>query len=413
VLAKELPLPLPWRTPIMPKLTKRTVDAARPRDRDYVVWDETLPRFGLRVRRSGTKTYVVQYRTGRRTRHVTIGQHGPLTPTEARKQAMRLLAEVEAGRDPARVRDGLKSAPTVAELCARYLDDYARGRKKGRSIEQDQGMIDRLVLPGFGRVRVADVARVDLLRLHNALRETPYQANRVLALLSKMFNLAEHWGIRTEGTNPARHIDPFKEKKRERYLAAGEFTRLATALRDAEREGTESSSVVAALRLLLLTGCRLSEVTTLRWEFVDFELRLLRIPESKTGAKAIPLNAPALQLLSALPRSESPWVFPGAKAGAHVVNLSKPWSRICTRAGIENLRLHDLRHSFASVGAGLGLGLPMIGRLLGHTQASTTQRYAHLADDPLRQATEMIGQRIAGVLESTPGGEVVRLRRGH
>ncbi len=232
-----------------------------------------------------------------------------------------------------------------------------------------------------------------------ALRETPYQANRMLALLSKMMQLSEKWGLRPDGSNPCRHVERFKETKRERYLSAIELARLGDVLTERERMAMETPSVIAAVRLLILTGCRLSEILTLRWEHVDFIGACLRLPDSKTGAKIVHLNAPALAVLAAIERKDTlPWVIVGEKPEAHWVNLQKPWRRIRTAAGVPDVRLHDLRHSFASVAVGLGEGLAMIGKLLGHTQTQTTARYAHLASDPVKAATERVGAALAGMM---------------
>jgi integrase len=239
-------------------------------------------------------------------------------------------------------------------------------------------------------------------------------ANRVLALLSKMMNLAEKWGLRPDGSNPCRHVDKYGETKRERFLSADELARLGDVLAEAERTATELPGAIAAVRLLALTGCRVSEIVTLRWQDVDLAAACLRLPDSKTGAKTVHLNAPALAVLAAIERDPgSPWVIRGGKPGARLINLQKPWRRIRANAGLENVRLHDLRHSHASVAVGLGEGLPMIGKLLGHSTVATTARYAHLAADPVKAATERVGAAIAGMMARRPG-EVVPLskRRG-
>jgi len=248
-------------------------------------------------------------------------------------------------------------------------------------------------------------------RLHHSLRETPYQANLALALLSKMFNLAERWGLRPDGSNPGRHVERFKEHKRERFLSTAELACLGKVLTEAERYEVEPPGAIAAIRLLLFTGCRLSEILTLRWQEVDFERACLRLADSKTGAKVVHLNGPALEVLAGLEREEgNPYVILGGKPGAYLNDLEAPWQRIREGAGLPDVRLHDLRHSFASVGAGARLGLIMIGKLLGHTQAATTARYSHLDADPVKQASEVIGQRIAAALKGDRA-KVVELRR--
>ena len=394
-------------------LTKRSIDASRyqgdGKSRD-VRWDDAVRGFGVRIYPSGRKAFVLSYRVNGRKRLYTMGTYGTLTLDKARLKANKLLGEAEDGKDPAETRRIARHAPTISKLCDRYMAEYAEGRKKPSSLYNDRIMIDRFIVPALGGRKVADVTRADVLRLHNGLRKTPYQANRVLALLSKMMSLAEGWGLRPDRTNPCFHVERFKERKRERYLSAAELTRLAGALAESECEADELPPAVAALRLLLFTGARMSEILTLRWEHVDFERACLRLPDSKTGAKTVHLNAPALAVLAATMRHEgNPHVIVGAKRAAHLVTLAKPWRAIRERAGLPDLRIHDLRHSYASVGAGAGLGLPMIGALLGHRDAATTARYAHLADDPLRRANDAIGAWIEAAMKGEANREVVEL----
>jgi integrase len=395
----------------MPKITKRVVDSLKAGTGDVFAWDDELRGFGVRVKPSGARSYLVQYRNEHgRSKRLTIGAHGRLTAEEARKQARAILADVDKGGDPAEVKEAYRKAPTMADLCDRYMTQHAP-KMKARSRDEDARMIGRYVLPALGKRKVADVSRADVVKLHHELRAAPIQANRVIGLLNRMLNLAERWGIRPDGSNPCRHVDKFGEVKRERYLTADELARLGDVLAEAERTATELPSVVAAIRLLVLTGCRLSEILTLRWEHVDLTGADLRLPDSKTGAKVVHLNAPAQAVLADMEREDgSPWVIAGAKAGSHLVNLEKPWRRIRAKAGISDVRLHDLRHSFASVAVGLGEGLPIIGRLLGHTQVQTTARYAHLAADPVKAATERVGAAIAGMMTGK-AGEVVPLRK--
>jgi integrase len=237
----------------------------------------------------------------------------------------------------------------------------------------------------------------------------------VLAVLSKMFNLAERWGLRPDGSNPCRHVERFAEKKRERMLSPAELARLGDAL--VAYDG--SPYAVAAVKLLVFTGARLGEVLGLRWEWIDFERGEARLPDSKTGAKTLHLPPPALTVLSALPRLDgNPHVIAGQKPGAALVNLEKPWRAIRKEAGLDDVRLHDLRHAFASVAASSGMGLPIIGKMLGHTQAATTHRYAHLASDPVKAAAAAVAGKIAAAMgagsgeKTEPGATVVSMRSG-
>ncbi len=319
----------------MPKITKRLVENLTPTDRDVFAWDDELRGFGVRVKPSAVRSYIVQYRNAQgRSRRLTVGNHGRLTAEEARKEARLILAEVERGGDPAETRDAARKAPTMAELCDRYLANHADTRKKATSVYGDRRMVKRFILPALGKRKVADVTRADVIKLHHGLRDTPYQANRVLALFSKMMNLTEKWGLRPDGSNPCRHVEKFKEQKRERFLSAEELGRLAGVLAEAEHTATELPSVVAAIRLLILTGCRLSEILTCVGSMWTSRNACLRLPESKTGAKVVHLNAPALAVLRGMERDEAwPWVIAGSKSqearGPEALGQPrKPWRRI-------------------------------------------------------------------------------------
>ncbi len=382
------------------RLTKTRVERIQPEPgSDVLRWDEVLPSFGVRVKPSGVRSYIVQYRNrAGRSRRITIGRHGLFTLEQARKAARRVLLAASDGQAPAEERAEKRPTLTIADLGERYVDEHARPKKKPSSVKADLCNLKNHILPALGRRAIADVSRADIARLHHSMRATPGGANRTLALLSKMFNLAERWGLRPDGTNPCRHVERYRERKRQRFLSDEELARLGSALERAERDGFGRCSAVAAIRLLIFTGCRSSEILGLRWEHVDQQRNLLRLPDSKTGARIVPLNAPALAVLSQLERNGFPWVLPGRRDRSHLVNLSKPWDSIRKLARLHGLRLHDLRHSFASVGASSGLGLPMIGKLLGHTQAATTQRYAHLADGPLRKASEAIAAHLENAM---------------
>ncbi|MBU1157694.1 MAG: tyrosine-type recombinase/integrase [Proteobacteria bacterium] len=395
----------------MARLSKRFINTLTTPEKDTVYWDDDLPGFGLRHRPSGKMAFICQFRNAQgRTRKITLGDYGRLTPDEARIEARSVLVEVDKGEDPADNRDASRQAPTLKDFAERYLSEHAEPKKKPRSVVLDRSMLNNIILPAMGWLKLQAVTRKDVAKLHYDLRETPYQANRVLALLSKMFNLAERWGLREDGTNPCRHVEKFREKKRERFLSGEELARLGQVLAEAERTGKELPSVITAIRLLIFTGARLSEILGLRWEWIDFEQCCIRLPDSKTGAKDIPLNQPALEELERTPRLQgNPYVIPGARDGQHLVNLNKPWRRIRAKAGLPEVRIHDLRHSYASVAAAAGLGLPIIGALLGHTQAQTTARYSHLAMDPLRAATEEVGKRIAEAMSRQPTQKVIRL----
>ncbi len=396
-------------------ISKRSVDARKPEFKDSYLWDDELAGFGLKVTPAGRKVYLIQYRLGGRkgrVRRVTIGVHGRITPEQARIEAKRLLGIVASGDDPAELKQQKKGQPTLGELVDVFLSEHADAKLKASSAGEYRRLYRLYVTPTLRRRAVTDIAHSDIARLHLAI-ESPYQANRTLALLSKFFNWCERYGYRPDNSNPCRHIEKYKGQRRERFLSPVELARLGEALAGAEANETTSPYVTAALRLLVLTGARLSEILTLKWSYVDYENNLLRLPDSKTGAKVIYLNAPALQILTDLPRIEgNPFVICGKREGARLINLQKPWRRIREAAGLDDVRIHDLRHSFASVAAGSGQSLPVIGALLGHTQPQTTARYAHLAADPLRAASDAVGGRIAASLKGNDGAEVTALDQG-
>ena len=401
------------------KVSKRSVDALRPAGNDVYLWDgghrDALAGFGVKATPTGRKVYLVQYRLGGRkgrTRRITIGQHGAFTAEQARKKAKALLGEVAAGRDPAAERDKAKARKSFGEALDWFLDAHVDAKLKPNTAREYRRVIGLYIGDGLRRRQVGDLERLDVSRLHNDLRDKPAQANRLLAVLSKFFNWAERQGLRPDGSNPCRHIEKYREKRRERFLSEGELARLGAALSDAEASKTATPWTVAAIRLLVLTGARLNEILTLRWEHVDFEHQQLRLPDSKTGAKSIFLNAPALEVLAAIPRiADNSFVVCGGKPGAHLINLQKPWRRIRKAADIEDVRIHDLRHSFASVAAMGGMSLPVIGSLLGHSQPQTTDRYAHLSADPLKAASDAIARRIAAAMEQPSDGKLVMMHQ--
>lgn len=380
------------------KITKRTVDAVVvPAEGEVNIWDSEVPGFSLRVRSTGSKTYIVEYRnSAQRKRRVTLGRHGRLTVEQARDLARQVLAAVARGEDPAEERQERLSAPTFDDLASRYLEQHASPKKKASSTAADARVLRLYVLPSLGHRKVAEVGLKDIAKLHNAMRTKPIQANRTLALLSKILTLAERWGLRPPNSNPCRGIDRYPEKRRERFLSGAELARLGEVL---DEEEPHEPFVVLAIRLLLLTGARRTEILALRWSQVDSERSALHLPDSKTGAKVIPLGPTALELLATAPRiEENPFVIPGRRVGGRLVGVHRPWARIREKAGLGDVRLHDLRHSFASVGAAAGLGLPVLGAILGHSHPATTARYAHLADDPRRAAAARISGEIAAAL---------------
>ena len=434
-------------------LTKASVDEAVTRPRRYEIFDTDLKGFGLRVSPSGEKTWIVRYRPGDGGRSVskkiaTIGKVGTLTPKQAREKAAKLLSSVKLGGDPAAEKAARRATITVSELANSFIETHVEPKRGPRTKAHYQDILDRIVVRELGSMKVDKVTRADVARLHLTWRTTPFQANRMLAVVGSMFSFGARVGLVREGHNPAKGVDRYDEEGRERYLSADELERLGSAVREAETVGipwtTDASApgskhlpkdldarrtkiapqAAAALRLLILTGARLGEILNLRWAEVDLDRGLLLLAKSKTGKKTIVLNAPALAVLASLPRS-SIYVVPGepvVHADGKIEDrprndLKRPWAVVSKRAGLEDVRLHDLRHTFASFGAGGGISLPIIGKLLGHTNQSTTQRYAHVANDPLRKASDRIASQISAMMgeadPKAPGatGRVTPIRR--
>lgn len=390
----------------MARLTKRTIDAAEPPtydpdtktgERDYFLWDDDLEGFGLRVFASGRKSFLVQYRAKGRTRRLSLGKYGVLTAAQARSLARERLGRVAAGEDPAEEKREGRDGPTVADLVARFLKEHVEAKRKARTTKEYRRLCELFILPQLGQRKVNDLDLAAVDRLHRSLSATPYQANRVLAVLSAALSLAEKWGWRAYHSNPCMHVERYKEKARDRFLTSEELERLGGVLKEAE--GTEPLPALLAVRLLVLTGCRLNEILQLRWDEVDFAHGCFRFSDSKTGAKVTPVGSAVLELLAKAPRVEgNPYVLPGRKDGKHFVGLPKVWGRLRKLAGLDDVRLHDLRHSYAAVGVSGGHSMPIVGRLLGHTQSATTERYAHLADDPVSRAAGRISDEIAASL---------------
>lgn len=316
----------------MPKLTKRLVESLVRQDREYFVWDSAVIGFGVRVMPSGTRTYQIQYRHGARTRRNALGRHGVLTVDQARSKARELLGLAAMGSDPIEEIAMARLAPTVADLCNRFLEVHVAERCKSATARDYRSSIRRMIKPEIGSFRVSDVHRKDVANLHYRFRSTPIQANRMLAVLSKMFNLAEMWGLRDDGTNPCRHVPKYRENRRERFLSQTEIQHLGDILRQSEADGSESPHVIAAFRLLLLTGCRLSEVQTLRWEWITD--RGMELPDTKTGRRCIPLPGASREVLASKPRTVgNPFVIEGKIADTHITDLQHPWQRLRAKPG--------------------------------------------------------------------------------
>jgi integrase len=393
------------------QLTKATVDKLAPGAEDYVIWDAALPGFGIRVKPSNVKSYVVQYRNRKTgaSRRKTIGQHGPLlTFHKAKERARIILADALKGNDPVADDRAIREAATMRHLAADYLEQHAVPKKRPRSIDNDRSMINRIILPRLGSKKVAAVQSRDIHLLHVAMKNTPYQANRVLALLSKMLSLAVKWGWRSD--NPVKGIERFQEKRRERWLSDDELRRLLVVL--AHHQNQRAAN---AVRFQLLTGARLGEALKARWSDIDLERGVWTKPSHHTKQKRtehIPLSGPALVLLAEMQSNANPTeesLFPGNVTGRPLQDIKKFWKAVTAEAVISEYRLHDNRHTHASHLVSSGLSLEIVGRLLGHTNPTTTKRYAHIADSPLRAATERFGAKL-DALHKDHKAEIIRLK---
>ena len=375
------------------RITKRTVDALTVDAKDGVFWDRDLAGFGVRVHATGRKVYVVQSRGPAGPKRVTLGRHGDMSTEEARKRAAVVIDRIKRGEDP--VPAPPEPELTLAELSERFLRTHVKVHCKPSTVATYRSVLDKHILPTLGAMSINEVGRREISALHHRLRDTPAMANRTVKVLSRMFSLAEAWERLPPGRNPCRSVRRYKERSCERFLTPEEFRRLGRVLRDAETDGSVWPPVIAALRLLLLTGCRKSEILTLRWDDVDRTAGELRLKDAKAGPRMVLLTVPVLAVLDGIPRvSGKPWVIVGRKPDSHLPALQLCWMRICERAGLDDVRIHDIRHSYASRALALGEGLPTIGKLLGHRKVSSTARYAHLMRDAEKEAATRVGDSI-------------------
>ena len=375
------------------KLTKRTVDALDVNRKDAVFWDRELAGFGVRVHVTGRKTWVVQSRGPGGPKRVTLGRHGELACEEARKQAACLIDRIKRGEDTSTAAPGAES--TVAGLAERFMRTHVERHLKPGTIAAYRTALERHILPALGGMGLEEVGSAEVTALHHRLRETPVLANRAVHLLSRMFTLAEAWELVPPGRNPCKAVRRYRTQPRERFLTPEEYRRLGRALRWACAEGGIWPPAIAAIRLLALTGCRRGEILSLGWDDVDRTAGDLRLRDAKAGPRMVPLTKPVLGILDAIPRSpENPWVIAGQRPGKRLTGLHHYWRPIRERAGLADVRLHDLRHSYASRALALGESLYTIGKLLGHASVATSARYAHLMRDAEREAAVRVGGSI-------------------
>lgn len=395
------------------RISKSAVDALTPGGRDAYLWDDEIPGFGVKCTPAGRKVFLVQYKAGGRTRRYTIGAHGALTAEGARKIAGKIDAAIRLEQDPQGEKQAKKAAArrdrAVDVLFEEFLTEMTARKWKPRTAAEYRRLWERFIRPAMGSKKAADIRRIDVTRLHLSLAETPRQADFMLALLSKFFNWCEREEVRPLNSNPVKHVERLHDARgRERFLTAAEMERLGAALATNEARHPQ---IVALVRLLIFTGCRLNEIVSLRWADVDSENAVLNLPDSKTGKKQVFLPAPASKVLEGLPRIEgNPYVIAGRGEGGRFNGAQKAWQRLRADARLDDVRLHDLRHSYASSGVSGGVPLQIVGKLLGHRDTRTTQIYAHLHDSPVRRAAEKISGQIAASL-SGERGAVIAMKR--
>jgi integrase len=422
------------------RLNKTNVEAlpVPPKDHAPVLyWDDLLTGFYVQISDRGTRTYYAYGRmpNGRQSRK-KIGRHGALMAEQARARAKQLLGRIAGGDDPAaesraarQAEKERREAPTVAELCARYLAEHVDVHNKSRTRAENRRMVEQIIKPRISRLKVEAVDHEDVVRLHRDLKGTPRQANHVVAILSKMFNLAEVWKdgsgrkLRPLNSNPCRHVQRYPETKRERFLSADELERVGTVLRDLEAAEAIRPEIAACIRFLALTGCRLGEAVGATWGTIDAKAGVWRLADAKAGARNVALGAPALALLARLVRSgdhvfvsadgapvttnviERAWI--GEKAQPKHRKAARPGIR--GRAGIPDARIHDLRHGYGTFAGSAGLNAFMVRDLLGHKTITMAGRYVSRNADPMRQAADVVSGQIAAALDG-PKAEVVALR---
>lgn len=395
----------------MPKLTKTIVEKAVIKPKPYFIYDDQLSGFCVRIASSGKRHYYLQYTKNKKTKRMTLGQHGIITAEQARDKVIKLLGEIIDSADPQEQKATKRKEPRVREIAERYMAEHVMVHCKPSTQDGYRRVLDRHILPALGHQRITETTRNDIAILHHSLRATPYEANHCLEVVSKMFNLAEMWGLRPDNSNPRKHIKKFKSKGRERYLTKKEALKLGTILDEIKRYPDENLSAAYCIQLLLLTGCRLGEIQTLKWDYIDREMGVLRLPDSKTGAKFVYVGDPVFNLFDEIWRHpvrprDNPYVIWGLKPGSHINNIQRPWRRFRKLAGLDDLRIHDLRHSFASFAVSQGMSLPIIGKLLGHSQVQTTARYAHLMAEPMTNAatdiTNIVGSFLKVDITSRP-----------
>ncbi|MFH1738225.1 MAG: tyrosine-type recombinase/integrase [bacterium] len=377
------------------RLTKTAIDKAKPQDKPFILWDDEVSGFGVKVYESGKKSFVIDYRLHGRQRRMVVGRYGRTTLDEARKLAKQKLTDVLKGADPLEAKIETQRRTTVRDLCDLFMTEHSRPHKK--SWREDERRFRDYVVPWFGKKRIADLKRSDVARLHNHIgvgRKKPStrEADNTIGLISVLYSFAGQRGFVPEGYNPAKGIKRFPIEPRDRWVRPAEWPGLLQAI-----EQEENVYISAAFLLLILLGVRKSELLRMKWDDIDFDRKILRLPQTKSGkTQFLPLSEAAIQIIQDLPRQKgNEFVLCGHRHGQHLTNISKPWKRITERAGLKDLRVHDLRRSLGSTMASDGVPMQVIQKVLRHANITTTQRvYGHLSDDPIRAAMDEHSEKV-------------------
>jgi integrase len=394
------------------RLTQGFVDTAAVTGKDYITFDSQISGLGLRITPTGKKIFVAQAYVARRKRRITIGYAPDMTLSQARTEALQTLAAMRGGIDPtsdrrARLRAAQARSITIRELSERWITEFVIPKLKPRTVSDYQQLLSRHILPSLGNLTVAEIDHEHIERRHREMKSTPRRANYAVAVLRALLSFAIRHRLRSN--NPAAGIKLYRETKRERFLSEAEIGAAVDAIAEAEKRGVVGPFAAAGLRLALLTGARSGEITSIRWEHVDWERRLIRLPDSKNNEpRTIQLSDSAIEVLRSTPHV-GPYVVAGQRHGVPYKSLTRAWAGARKYAGLNDVRLHDLRHSYASLAAGRGLSLYTIGKLLGHKDAKSTQRYAHLARDAVQAASDEVGAAMQAAIKK-PRSKVVRLR---
>jgi integrase len=388
----------------MRKLTNEVVNAVVAAGVERTVFDSSVPGFGLRLTAKGKAIWIARARSGPRRPKVNLGTYPEKSLSAARAEAHAALRDIRDGKDP-RAEKAVRRAAlaagqiTLNQLADRWLAEYVRPKLKPRTISDYERLVEQRIKPRLGALPVAAITKSDIISFHAAMANTPRRANYTIATTRALMTFAEEVGLRPPHSNPAKRIKMFRQGIRERFLSEEEIGKAADAIAKAETAGKIGPHAAAGLRLALFTGARSGEVTTAQWTHIDWQRKQIRLPDSKNNEpRTIHLSDAAIEILKTLPRVGS-YIIAGRYKNEPHQNLSRAWIIARSYGGLEDVRLHDLRHSYASLAAGRGVSLQMIGKLLGHKVTATTQRYAHLTRDAVVSVNDELGSAMQAAIK--------------